>query len=134
MQPSGVPGFTGQANPGYGMNADLQTSANIDDDWRARFRQWVDLHKRYPRDAQGLGHQGLVTVRFSVALDGTVTQVDMLRPNGSPYLNQNLINLFRGATKRSETQDHRLPPLPARADPSGETITFTMHYILYRRF
>jgi TonB family protein len=100
----------------------LQTSRNLGPDWRNLFRRWVDDHKRYPRDAIMMNHQGPVTVRLAVAPDGLVRSVQLIGPNASPYLNSSLVHMFQGA---------HLPPLPPGADAGGEIITFTMRYILY---
>ncbi len=116
---SGMPGRGRlDANP----SSDLQTSRNLGPDWRNQFRRWVDDHKRYPRDAVMMNHQGPVTVRVDIGPDGKVRSVTMVGPNSSPFLNSNLMNMFRGA---------QLPPLPPGADAAGETITFTMRYVLY---
>jgi TonB family protein len=121
-RPGGAPRGPGQLDPGRGPDTDFQTSRNLGDDWRSLFRRWVDDHKHYPRDAVLLGHQGPVTVRMVVALDGSVKSVTMVAPSYSPWLNSNLVHLFQGA---------KLPALPAGANPAGETIIFTMRYILY---
>ncbi len=129
--PSGRPGERSERDqagiPGRGRldanpSSDLQASRNLGPDWRNQFRRWVDDNKRYPTNAVAMGHQGPVTVRILVGLDGRVRTVSMVGPNDSPFLNSNLMNMFRNA---------QLPPLPPGADPAGETITFTMRYILY---
>ncbi len=129
--PSGRPGERSREDqsgtPGRGRfdanpSSDLQASRNLGPDWRNLFRRWVDDHKRYPRDAVLMGHQGPVTVRINIAPDGTVRSVALVTPSHSQWLNFNLMTMFRGA---------RLPPLPPGADPAGETIVFTMRYILY---
>jgi protein TonB len=126
FQPGGTPGSSGQANPGFGMSADVQTSRDMGDDWLARFRQWVDLHKYYPKNAAALGHQGRVTVRFVLAPDGTVRSIEMIRPSSSQLLDFNLMTLFRPGVK--------IPAPPPGALPEGDAITFTMRYILTGRY
>lgn len=123
--PSGTSGGTGRADPGRGLDAQIQTSRDLGDDWIRQFRNWVDLHKRYPRGAAELGEQGMVTVRFLVAKDGTIRNISMVRRAPFESLNFALTNLFRPGT--------RLPTLPADASEEGETITFTMRYIIIDR-
>ncbi len=129
--PSGRPGDRSERDqagmPGRGRldanpSSDLQASRNLGPDWRNLFRRWVDDHKRYPTNAVAMGHQGPVTVRIDIGTDGRVRTVTMVGPNSSPFLNSNLMNMFRNA---------QLPPLPPGADPAGETIVFTMRYVLY---
>lgn len=122
--PSGVPGASGQAAPGYGADSDVRTSRDLGDDWLRQFRNWVDLHKYYPRRAAELGQEGLVTVQFTAQPDGTITRTVRVRGSGSPDLDFNLETLFRAGV--------RIPKLPPDSN-EPVTITFTMRYVIYRR-
>jgi protein TonB len=123
-RPSGVPGTSGQAPPGRGIESDVRTSRDLGDDWVRQFRSWVDLHKYYPRRAGELGQQGQVTVEFTVQPDGTISRIAKLRSSGWPDLDFNLETLFRAGV--------RLPKLPA-GNNEPATITFTMRYIIIGR-
>lgn len=120
-RPSGVPGSSGQAAPGRGLDSDIQTSRDLGDDWIRAFRNWVDLHKYYPRRAVELGQQGVVTVRFTIMPDGTIRGTRKLRGSGWMDLDFNLETLFRAGV--------RLPALPPGSTEPAE-ITFTMRYVI----
>jgi TonB family protein len=100
------------------------TGAAIGADWRAAFRAWLDQNIRYPRRAAELGESGTVRVRVRTAPDGTVTDVRLVGPSGSPSLNLATTAPFAGA---------RLPPFPPPVDPEGATVELTVHYILRGR-
>ncbi len=100
------------------------TGAQVGADWRAAFRRWLDDNIRYPRRAIELRESGTVRVLVTAAPDGTVRDVRLVGPSGSPSLNLATTMPFGGA---------RLPAFPPPADPDGVTIELTVNYILIRR-
>jgi periplasmic protein TonB len=75
LPPAGVAGQP--AEPG-GAIADPQ--------WNGLFAAWLAARKTYPEAARRRGEQGSVTLRFTVAGDGTVLQVALVTGSGSRVL------------------------------------------------
>ncbi len=100
------------------------TGAQVGADWRAAFRRWLDQNIRYPQRAIALQESGSVKVRVLVAADGTVRDVRLIGPSGSPSLNYGTTFPFSGA---------QLPAFPPPVDPNGVTIELTVNYILRQR-
>lgn len=69
--------------------------------WNALFSAWLAARKTYPEAARRHGEQGSVTLRFRVAVDGSVLDVALVTGSGSPVLDEAARMLLR---------DARLPP------------------------
>lgn len=69
--------------------------------WNALLAAWLAANRRYPEEARRRGVEGEVTVRFSVAADGRVTEVAIAAGSGSSALDGAAVAMLRGA---------RLPP------------------------
>ncbi|MGD9884668.1 MAG: TonB family protein, partial [Reyranella sp.] len=69
--------------------------------WNALLAAWLAANRRYPEEARRRGVEGEVTVRFSVAADGRVTDVAIAAASGSSALDGAAAAMLRGA---------RLPP------------------------
>jgi periplasmic protein TonB len=59
---------------------------------------WLAAHRRYPEEARRRSVEGDVTVRFSVAADGRVTDVAVVSGSGSSALDGAAVTMLRGAT------------------------------------
>ena len=56
--------------------------------WNTLFSAWLAARKTYPEVARRHGEQGSVTLRFKVAVDGTVLDVALVSGSGSPVLDE----------------------------------------------
>jgi TonB family protein len=65
--------------------------------WNTLFSAWLAARKTYPEAARQHGEQGSVTLRFRVAVDGTVLEVALVTGSGSPVLDEAARALLRGA-------------------------------------
>lgn len=66
--------------------------------WNALIAAWLAAHKRYPEEARRRSERGEVTIRFSVAADGRVLDVSLVRGSGSSALDTAALAMLRGAT------------------------------------
>lgn len=73
----------------------------VEPGWNALLAAWLAANRRYPEEARRRGIEGEVTVRFSVAADGRVTDVAIVAGSGSSALDGAATAMLRGA---------RLPP------------------------
>jgi periplasmic protein TonB len=99
----------------------IDTDADVGPDWRNELAAWVEEHAYYPSQAARLHHQGTVRLLVTMRPDGKVTDVEMERSSGSPWLDLALQGMFRGA---------KLPAPPKSAGSDPVPFHFTMHYIL----
>ncbi len=65
--------------------------------WDGLIAGWLASHKSYPEAARDHGEEGTVTVRFTVAPDGRVLGVEIVRGSGSDVLDQAARSLLGGA-------------------------------------
>ncbi|CDG23328.1 conserved protein of unknown function [Xenorhabdus poinarii G6] len=56
------------------------------DNYRARLRQEIERHKRYPRKAKRMKQQGTVTINFTLSDDGTLTAAKVVNSSGNDAL------------------------------------------------
>ena len=80
--------------------------------WRVALAAWLQAHKTYPEAARRSGEQGRVVVRFTVARDGQVLDVQLASSSGSPRLDQGATGMLRGARLPRSP-----PPCPRRKSP-----------------
>lgn len=65
--------------------------------WNALLVAWLAANRRYPEEARRRSVEGEVTVRFSVAADGRVTDVAITAGSGSSALDGAAVAMLRGA-------------------------------------
>jgi periplasmic protein TonB len=65
--------------------------------WDSLIAAWLALHKSYPEAARSRGEEGEVVVRFTVAPDGRVLGVEIVRGSGSAPLDDAARTLLAGA-------------------------------------
>jgi periplasmic protein TonB len=66
--------------------------------WNALLAAWLAAHRRYPEDARKRNEEGDVTVRFTVAGDGRVSDVAVVKGSGYGALDNSALGMLRGAT------------------------------------
>lgn len=80
--------------------------------WNSLIAAWLAAHKRYPEEARRRSERGEVTIRFSVAADGKVLDVSVVRGSGSSALDTAALAMLRGATVpapgSAQTRDVRI--------------------------
>lgn len=81
------------------------SAADFPPDYLTRLRAWLERHKRYPEQARMLRTQGVATVWFRMARDGTVLAWRIDRGSGSPLLDEAVRAMIESASP--------LPALPA---------------------
>jgi protein TonB len=59
---------------------------------------WLAAHRRYPEEARRRSQQGDVTVRFTVAADGRVSDVSVTNGSGVGALDAAALAMLQGAT------------------------------------
>jgi periplasmic protein TonB len=65
--------------------------------WNELLSAWLAAHKHYPEVARQRSQEGIVTLRFTVAADGNVVEVEVVTGSGSPLLDQAAQEMLRGA-------------------------------------
>lgn len=87
-------------------------AASVAPGWNALIAAWLAAHKRYPEEARRRSERGEVTIRFSVAADGKVLDVSVVRGSGSSALDAAALAMLRGATVpppgSAQTRDVRI--------------------------
>lgn len=81
--------------------------------------------KRYPAEARQARQQGVVTVRFTVNSDGTVTNASVRRSSGHDLLDQATLDLLQRVSP--------LPRFPRVLTRSSITLTLPIEYSLQTR-
>lgn len=66
--------------------------------WNALLAAWLAANRRYPEDARRRSEEGEVTVRFTVAPDGRVSEAAVVKGSGSTALDAAALRLLQGAT------------------------------------
>ncbi|MBV9653153.1 MAG: energy transducer TonB [Acetobacteraceae bacterium] len=89
--------------------------------WRSALAAWLQSHRVYPEAARRRGEQGRVVVRFTVARDGQVRDVQLADSSGSARLDQAATDMLRQA---------RLPPFPAAMAEAEVTASLPIRYEL----
>ncbi len=89
--------------------------------WQAELSAWLLAHRVYPPAARAGGVQGAPVIRFSVAHDGQVTAVALVRTGGSSLLDEAALALLRHA---------HLPPMPAGMAAQSVTVSVAIRYSL----
>jgi TonB family protein len=83
---------------------------------RSAFNDWVLSQLKYPPEASAKGIQGVVSIGFSVELDGSITDI---KPDGTsdPVLAEAVINIIRSSPKWD-------PPENTSVDAPFQTFTY----------
>lgn len=66
--------------------------------WNALIAAWLAAHKRYPESSRRRSEEGEVTVRFTVAGDGRVSDVGLVNGSGWSALDAAALGMLQGAT------------------------------------
>jgi protein TonB len=72
--------------------------ATVAPGWNALLAAWLAANRRYPDEARRRSEEGEVTVRFTVAHDGRVAQVAVVKGSGFTALDDAALRLLQGAT------------------------------------
>ena len=94
LPPSGsVPGLAGAAS-GLASSA----PATVAPGWNALLAAWLAANRRYPDESRRRSEEGEVTVRFTVASDGRVSEANLVKGSGFASLDAAALRLLQGAT------------------------------------
>ncbi len=108
-RPRAAPAEAAPAAPSLPAPAPV-IARNPEAEWRAALADWVQAHKTYPPSARLRGIEGTVTVRFTVAQTGAVTEVAITGPSGALALDEAVRRMLEGATVPAFTEG--MPPTP----------------------
>ncbi|QLB13499.1 outer membrane transport energization protein TonB [Bisgaardia hudsonensis] len=72
-------------------------SASELDAYRSALRREIERHKRYPQRARMMRKQGVVMVSFSIAADGTLTNVNVVKSSGASDLDEAALTAVKSA-------------------------------------
>lgn len=100
-----------------------QAQTEVSAGWRSALANWLQSHRTYPDEARRRAEEGTVLVRFSVARDGHVLDVTIVRSSGSQALDEAAQATFRNA---------RMPPFTADMSQVQTTVTVPIRYRLER--
>lgn len=105
--PAGAAAAPSAAAPARGAGGEgaPASAADFPPDYLTRLRAWLERHKRYPEQARMLRTQGVATLWFRMARDGTVLAWRIDRGSGSPLLDEAVRAMIESASP--------LPALPA---------------------
>lgn len=85
---------TSPAAPAAAANA----PATVAPGWNALLAAWLAANRRYPDEARRRSEEGEVTVRFTVAPDGRVSEAAVVKGSGFTTLDAAALRLLQGAT------------------------------------
>jgi periplasmic protein TonB len=88
----------GNAAPSAPPAAPQATAAAVAPGWNALIAAWLAAHRRYPEESRRRSEEGEVTVRFTVAGDGRVTDVALVKGSGWSALDASALRMLQGAT------------------------------------
>ena len=74
------------------------TPATVAPGWNALLAAWLAANRRYPDEARRRSEEGEVTVRFTVASDGRVSEAAVVKGSGFAALDAAALRLLQGAT------------------------------------
>lgn len=73
------------------------TGSGQSEDYIGKLRAEIERHKFYPRHAKRLNQEGAVTLEFTLAADGSVSQVTVLKSSGSRWLDEAALQAVNSA-------------------------------------
>ena len=82
---------------------------------------WLESHKTYPPEARRRGDEGRALLRLTVARDGEVRDVELVRRTASRLLNQAVLASLDGA---------RVPPFPPGMAEASITVEVWVRWVL----
>jgi len=85
--------------------------------WQKSLNLHLSKHKRYPSEARSQRIQGVVTVGFSIDLQGRVTNARVMKGSGSSLLDEEAIAML-----------NRASPLPAPPDDSISNLSLPIQF------
>jgi protein TonB len=91
-------------------------------DYFALVSAHLNRRKRYPTEAKKARQQGIVTVRFTVSRDGSVSAVSIKRSSGHDLLDQATLELLQRVAP--------LPRMPASMQRDSVTLSLPIDYSL----
>ncbi len=74
------------------------SAASVAPGWNALLAAWLAANRRYPDEARRRAEEGEVTVRFTVAGDGRVTEASLVKGSGFAALDTAALRLLQGPT------------------------------------
>lgn len=89
--------------------------------WRNALAAWLQSHRSYPDAARQRSEEGTAVIRFTVARDGQVLAVTLVRSSGSATLDEAAQAMLRGV---------RLPFFTADMSQDQTTVTVPVRYRL----
>ncbi len=93
--PAGTPSSASSAPTAA---ATATTPATVAPGWNALLAAWLAANRRYPDEARRRSEEGEVTVKFSVAADGRVSEAAVVKGSGFAALDAAALRLLQGAT------------------------------------
>lgn len=125
-QPAAAPPIT---NPLAGNGSNASPAASNDPrarkeqaDWYALVAAHLNRRKSYPSEAKQARQQGVVTVRFTAARDGSVSAVSIKKSSGHEVLDRATLDLVQRVAP--------LPRMPASMPQGSVTIALPIDYSL----
>lgn len=91
--------------------------------WRGALGAWVQSHRVYPAAARAAGHEGRVSIRFTVDRTGRVLSAQVVSSSGSSLLDEGARSLLANA---------QLPPFPPAMPQPQQTVVLGIQYNLER--
>ncbi len=117
----GVGAGPGKGVEGAGKGA-IGNTPGPGDDYLEKLYRHLLRYKKYPPEAIGAKQQGSVTVAFTIARDGTVSDVKIEKSSGSPMLDQATLALVQHASP--------VPALPDSYKGDAARVKFHIDYKL----
>jgi periplasmic protein TonB len=93
--PGSAPAAAAPSAPSAGPPA---AAPSVAPGWNALLAAWLAAHRRYPEDARKRSEEGDVTIRFTVASDGRVSDVAVVKGSGYGALDNSALSMLQGAT------------------------------------
>lgn len=118
---AGVTGGGTGGKAGRSSGAGSAASAAAKSRYAGQVTAWLNRNKRYPQRARRLGHQGLVTVRFTLGREGRVLDFNIVRSSGHAALDDEVRDLMRRG---------HMPPMPAAMQQSRMTMLAPIRFKL----
>lgn len=85
-------------------------------------KKLLERRKRYPVMAKKMGHTGKVTMRFTLAADGSLTESEIVEKAPHETLNQAAVDLVQGISG--------MKPFPQEIQRTSWSITVPIEYVL----
>ncbi len=93
--PGSAPAAAAPSAPSAGPPA---AAPSVAPGWNALLAAWLAAHRRYPEEARKRSEEGDVTIRFTVASDGRVSDVAVVKGSGFGALDNSALSMLQSAT------------------------------------